>query len=287
MKTFKTNITSIYGDKGKAWLKALPKLVEEISVKWHLSDLQEVGNLSYNYVLSGFQGAQPIILKLAFDGEGLHREADALRTFAGFGAVNVLAEQDGALLLERAIPGTPLKDSFSKGDQRALQIACQVAQKLHHAPMPEKLFPSIHEWHKALDHDPEFIADRTTEDIQAHLTAYLEKARGLRDKLLKKHPSELVLLHGDLHPENILQNGEGWMVIDPKGVIGSPIHEVWAFIMDFETDTQFIVDFFAFDLQEVREWYFVHLMLALCWNIEDGTSLTPFLGLAEKIYPLV
>ena len=76
-------------------------------------------------------------------------------------------------------------------------------------------------------------------------------------------------------------------MIDPKGVIGAPIHEVWAFIMDFETDTQFVADFFAFDYQEVREWYFVHLMLALCWGIEDVTSLNLFLDLAEKVYPLV
>ncbi len=287
MKTFKTNIISIYGDKGKAWLEALPKLVEEISLKWGLTGLQPVYNLSYNYVLSGFRGTQPIILRLGLDKEGLHREAEALRAFIGFGAVSVLAEQECALLLERAIPGASLKDSFSKKDQHALQIACQVTQKLHQAPLPEKSFPHIHEWLKALDHGPEFIAARTIPDVRERIITYLEKARYLRDKLLKKHLFESVLLHGDLHPENILQNGEEWMVIDPKGVIGSPIHEVWAFIIDFETDTQFVADFFAFDVQEVREWYFVHLMLALCWSLEDGTSLNPFLGLAEKVYPLV
>lgn len=73
-------------------------------------------------------------------------------------------------------------------------------------------------------------------------------------------------------------------MIDPKGVIGAPIHEMWAFIRGVETDTQFVADFFAFDLQVVRKWYFVHLMLALCGSMEDGTSLAPFLGLAEKVY---
>jgi hypothetical protein len=32
MKTFKTNIISIYGDKGKTWLETLPSLVEEITM---------------------------------------------------------------------------------------------------------------------------------------------------------------------------------------------------------------------------------------------------------------
>lgn len=260
--------------------------MEEAAVKWKLLDLQPVSNLSYTYVLSGFQGTQPIILKLGLDTEGLHREAMALRAFDGFGAVKVLDEEDGALLLERAVPGISLKNYFSKRDPRALQVACQVTQKLHRALLPKRSFPHIRDWFKALDHNPEFIAARTTGDVRHQIEAYLEKARHLRDKLLE-NSTELVLLHGDLHPENILNNGNDWMVIDPKGIIGAPIHEMWAFIRDFETDTQFVADFFAFDVYQVRAWYFVHLMLAVCWSMEDGTSLNPFLGLAEKVYPLV
>jgi streptomycin 6-kinase len=35
-----------------------------------------------------------------------------------------------------------------------------------------------------------------------------------------------MLLHGDLHHENIRADRErGWVAIDPKGVIGAPAHE--------------------------------------------------------------
>ena len=54
------------------------------------------------------------------------------------------------------------------------------------------------------------------------------------------------------------------MVIDPKGVIGYPINEVWAFIIDIEKDTEFIANYFKFNLQEVRNWYFIQLILAIC-----------------------
>lgn len=286
MDAFKTNIINIYGAKAKTWLAYLPRLVEDMEKKWGLSDLKPVTNLSYNYVLAGFQGSEPIMLKLGLDVAGLHREAEALRALSGFGAVKVLAEQNGALLLERAVPGTSLKVTFPKGDPRSIRIACQVTQILHKAPLPEKVFPSIRDWLKALDHCPEFISKTGESQEVTPLADYLEKARDLRDKLLE-NSLEPVLLHGDLHHENILHNGEDWVVIDPKGVIGSPIHEVWAFIMDFEEDTQFVADFFAFDLQEVRSWYFVHLMLAVCWNIEDRASPNFFLGLAEKVYPFV
>ncbi len=62
MNTFHSNIISIYGEKGQAWLDALPKLVAVISSKMGLHDLKEVTNLTYNYVPSGFQGDDnPII----------------------------------------------------------------------------------------------------------------------------------------------------------------------------------------------------------------------------------
>ena len=67
----------------------------------------------------------------------------------------------------------------------------------------------------------------------------LQKARKIRDQLLKMAMLD-VLLHGDLHHDNILQNGDdearhsfsdgGWLVIDPKGVIGESAYEVAAFI---------------------------------------------------------
>ncbi len=38
------------------------------------------------------------------------------------------------------------------------------------------------------------------------------------------------MLHGDLHHDNILQNGNYWVVIDPKGLIGEPAYEVSSFI---------------------------------------------------------
>ena len=80
--------------------------------KLDLRDLKEVPNLTYNYVLSGFQDGNHIILKLGLDNEGLKQEAFAIKCFAGCGAVKVLAEDEGMLLLERAVPGTSLKDYF-------------------------------------------------------------------------------------------------------------------------------------------------------------------------------
>ena len=107
----------------------------------------------------------------------------------------------------------------------------------------------------------------------------------MRDKLLTSHETQ-ILLHGDLHHDNILKHEEGWLIIDPKGVIGYPINEVWAYVMDMEKDTKFIAEFFNYNLNTVRHWYFVHLILASCWCLEDNLNPDKFLNLAIKAYEL-
>lgn len=78
---FHSNIISIYREKGKVWLNALPQFVTAISSRLNLRALKEVTNLSYNYVLLGFQAGNPIILKLGLDNAGLKREAFVLKYF--------------------------------------------------------------------------------------------------------------------------------------------------------------------------------------------------------------
>ncbi len=275
MSTFHSNIINIYGEKGKAWIDELPQIVSAISSRLDLRDLKEVTNLTYNYVLSGLQGNNPIILKLGLDNEALAREAFALRYFEGCGAVHVLAEDKGMLLLERAVPGASLKNYFPNREQESIEIACGVMQKLHQSNIPvTHNFPHIKDWLAALDKAWP-IPDE-----------YLQKARKLRDQLLQTAKPD-VLLHGDLHHDNILQNGDEWVVIDPKGVIGSPINEIWAFVMDIERDIPFIAHYFNFRTQDVFNWYFVHVILAACWNLEDNIDASLFLRLAEKAYKYI
>jgi streptomycin 6-kinase len=278
MITFHSNIISIYGEKGKAWLNELPQLVSAISSRLVLRNLKEVTNLTYNYVLSGFQGDNPIILKLGLDHEALTREAFALRCFQGCGTVNVRAEDKGMLLLERVMPGISLKSYFPDREQNSIEIACRVMQNLHQANIPTTHnFPHIKDWLTALDKDW---------NIPKH---YLQKARKLRDQLLQTSETD-VLLHGDLHHDNILQNGNGWVVIDPKGVIGERSYEVAAFIRNpipellNHVDAKNIIlnrithfaKIMELPSQRIINWCFVQAVLAWAWTLEDGCDTTYF-----------
>ncbi len=274
MTPFETSIINIYGDQGKEWLFHLPKIVEEVSLKWNLSDFKPVENLSYNYVLSGMQGNQHIILKLGLDIGGLSREVSALKAFAGLRVVKILAEQPGALLLERAMPGISLKSYFPERDDEAIQMACQVMHQLHQAPIPSThTFPHIRDWLEVIDKDWD-IPD-----------LYLKKARLLRNDLLETS-APAVLLHGDLHHDNILQQGKAWVAIDPKGIIGEEAYEVAAFIrnpmpelLDFPNAINIItnrIDQFAkyleLDPTRITQWCFVQSVLAWVWATEDNAD---------------
>lgn len=278
MNTFQSHIINIYREEGKAWLDELPQLVKSLSVRLGLRDLQEVANLTYNYVLSGFQGDNPIILKLDLDSEALKREDFALKYFADCGAVKVLAEYDGMLLLERAMPGTSLKSYFPNKEQKSIEIACRVMKNLNHANIHEyHNFPHIKDWLTVLDKDWNI----------PH--GYLQNARKLREQLLQSSEPD-VLLHGDLHHDNILQNDNNWLVIDPKGVIGEPVYEVAAFIRNpmpellsvqnaveiLQNRITMFSDILNIPQVRIANWCFVQAVLSWVWALEDGCDASYF-----------
>lgn len=276
MSIFENNIISLYRESGKKWLKGLPEQVRQLELHWGLSHLTPLENLTYNYVLSGLQEGIPIILKLSPNASDLGREANALGAFKGFGGVSVLDRQDNALLLQRALPGQPLKGYPFKNGVKNIEVACQVVKKLHQASMPKDgNFPHITDWLSTLDKDWGLPGD------------YLQKARTLKDQLLQRGTELQVLLHGDLHQDNILAHGNDWLVIDPKGVIGFPINEIWACVEEPHYDLEFVSKYFGYRFDDVVNWYYVHAILAACWQVEDNLDPTRFLNLAEAVRPMM
>jgi streptomycin 6-kinase len=288
MSKFQSNIISIYGEKGKICLDRLPELVEQISIRLGLKDLEPVSNLSYNYILFGLQGDSPIIIKLGLDSEALEREAAALKCFAEYGAVKVLAVCEGMLLLERAVPGTSLKSYFSDRSEGAVRIVCNAIKKLHQAKIPEcHNFPHIKDWLSALDRNQD-IPD-----------VYLQKAKKLRDQLLQTTGAD-VLLHGDLHHDNVLQNNRAWVVIDPKGVIGDAAYEVAAFVRNpipdllEQTNTTEIInnnismfsDILNISKARIVDWCFVQAVLSWVWSLEDGCETSNFEQITKVFYTI-
>jgi streptomycin 6-kinase len=185
----------------------------------------------------------------------------------------LLSYGKGYLLEECALPGTSLKLDESLSDFEKLEIICDITKNLYSAPIPiQHSFKSVNQWLSAFEKD----FDIEKKDIQT--------ARQLKEKQLNKNSEGDVLLHGDLHKNNIIKNNDMWKVIDPKGVIGPPIFESFCFIEDIERDIPYVSSFFGYEKQDVIEWFFIRCVLSVCWNREDGIDSSFFMMLVEKSY---
>lgn len=270
MNKIDQTIIAIYGKMGEEWLHHLPSYIDRLKVIWNLKDLHPMQELSYNYVFSGYRDSIPVILKVTLETKNLNQEKQALSLFQDYGAVPILESHSNALLLQKAEPGISLKSRPVK--EESILIACKAIEKLQQTPYPkEKLFPDIEEW--LADLDKEWNIPKK----------HLETTRNLKNRLLRRNKSEKILLHGDLHRGNILSHETDWLIIDPKGVVGFPINEVWACVEDIPHDLPFIADYFHYSFQNVVQWYYVHLILAACWQVKDQGNPSLYLKLADKV----
>lgn len=272
MNQFKENITSIYGADGQQWLNELPTIISEVAKQYHLTELVPVSNMSFNYVASGYLDARPIILKLGLNCKALTKEAHCLRAFANHAAAEVLANNKNMIIMERSVPGSTLKEYFPVKDIEATTIFCSVLNELHSANVPDKHdFYHVKDLLKTLDNKLD-IPD-----------SILSKSKTLRDNLLGSTDKE-VLLHGDLHHDNILKHGDEWLVIDPKGFIGDPAFEPAAYLCNpipellHEDNAKQIVSdrikLCAEKLeileQRIKDWLYVKSVLCWAWCLEDN-----------------
>ena len=272
----------MYNDEGKEWLNSLPEIIAKIATEHSLSGLTPVNNMTFNYVASGYQNDKPIILKIGMNSKALTKEATCLKAFAKHATAEVIANDHNMIIMQRAVPGSTLKDYFPDNDIDATKILCESIKELHKASIPESHnFYHLSELFKTLDQKL---------DIPDEI---LSKAKHLRDKLLSTTTEE-VLLHGDLHHDNILKNGDrpvdrslgvgGWLVIDPKGFIGDPAFEPAAYLCNpipellQENQPREIIENrinicsaeLGIDSQRIADWLYAKSVLCWAWSLEDN-----------------
>jgi len=109
-----------------------------------------------------------------------------------------------------------------------------------------------------------------------------------------------VLMHGDFHHFNILSSERGWLVIDPKGVIGPAGYEVGPFLINpwgdlvsgnnYRGMTKRRIDILherlGFERERIREWGLAHAVLSAWWSIEGNEDWHYSADFAEMIADL-
>lgn len=293
MKTLEKNAINVWGSHGQSWFNRLPEIIFELSKHWNLSHIVPVDNMTYNYVAKAIQADQlPVVLKISCDRELIQDEYRALNHFKSHGAIKVLdIHADlNALLLEQAIPGNLLKEYYSEDIQNTIQIYGDVVKTLAGQSKSSDQYKHVEGWCRAIDRI----------DDQRISTNYIKKAKELRDFLFSTKEREY-LCHGDLHLENIIQNGNQWLSIDPKGIIGEMAFEAAAFDLIDESEwskpqllkdkiiyrSQLLAATLDLDHDRLLSWIFLRAMMSAQWFIEDQGDPEKVLNVVSLIYPLL
>ncbi len=272
---------SLRGEAGLAWLNRLPALTEEISHRWSLQVGGPFPNLSYNWVAPALrQNGVPAVLKLSFPGDKeFLTEAAALTSFGGRGICRLL-ELDptlGAMLLERLQPGRPL--TAVEDDEEATALAANVMKNLRRPVPPDHGFPTVSGWARGFER----LRSRFDGGTGPMPEGLVVEAETLFAELLASE-GEGLLLHGDLHHENILSAGGGsWLAIDPKGVVGEAAYEAAALLHNpvealdtpdprklLERRLVVLSAELGLDRARIRAYGLAQAVLAAYWSLEDG-----------------
>ncbi|WP_171681561.1 aminoglycoside phosphotransferase family protein [Paenibacillus planticolens] len=278
--TFIKRMQELHGEQGVAWSEALPRLIDECANRFNFNPQDPFPNLSYNFVLRATRSdGKRVVLKSSFMKGELSREVSVLRAFEGRGVIHVLdADEDwGVVLLEGAEPGMPL--STIEKDALATDIFCQVFRRLHLSPPTGSLYPSMKQHFAAIER----YRDRFTDmNVDGPLPpSWVENAEECLEYLIAT-TSENFLLHGDLHHDNILRQGEEkWAVIDPKGIVGDIHFDTIQYLLNYENrggDCELVLrdriaimaDRLGLDPRRIAMWGVARGVLEACWTIEDG-----------------
>lgn len=280
---FVENVIQAFGEVGRRYLADLPALLDEAAHRWDLT-LDEPFLLSYNYACAvTLADGAPAVLKIGVPNAELTSEIAALRLYDGEGACRLYAAdaERGMLLEERLLPGTMLHLA-GLDDESQTVIAAEVMQRIWRPAPPEAPLLTLRGWFDELGGlRPRF--DGGTGPFPPRL---VEAVEGLLPDLWADS-SPAVVLHGDCHHYNILQSGRGWLVIDPKGVIGPAEYEPAALMLnpwgDFAARPEapavsrrrleILAERLRLDCRKLWGWAVCHSLLSAWWDLnEDDTG---------------
>jgi streptomycin 6-kinase len=278
-------VERVFGDAGREWLPRLPEMIGECRARWGLEPGTIAPNARFNYVeLTVTRRGNPVVLKIGVPHPELFTEMEALRLYRGRRAVDLIDADTtlGAILTRRLEPATML---WQLGDnEQETRIAAEIMRELP-LPVPDAHhLPTFESWVERA-----FRFTRTEWDPEVRMPRdLLDRAEEALREIQRGSPGDVVL-HGDLHHENMLLDAtKGWTAIDPKGVIGPHCLEVGRFLQNQLPPgppvrrKEVVIERLAIlaeALESPRETLaasgLVDCVLSHCWTLEEANGVEP------------
>ena len=274
--------------------------------RWSLTDVKPVYEHSTKAVYTAVSALYgPVILKIDLNHAQLASEHRMLSAMQGKHCCQVydFDEEQGLLLEERILPGNVLRELENL--EKRIDAFCQVFAELHSYDTasdshdtdhglskvaadgaitpdnPESNTPSPHPTY--LDWLTRIRAFSENHPIDARLRHMTQQAYDCCSCLFEKYP-ERVLLHGDLHHDNMLLRADGsYAMIDPKGVIGPAILDLPRFLLNelypnmpaepishMEKAIRLISEKCGYPVEDVQKAFFMETVLANMWSVQDN-----------------
>ncbi|AQA06617.1 aminoglycoside resistance protein [Mycobacterium sp. MS1601] len=266
------------GPQWERWVDELPGLLDREMDRWNLTpDGQPMhGWASLVLPVRSDDGASAV-LKMGFPDPETQHEHLALRRWAGDGAVRLLSADPHhrALLLERL----HRRDLNELWDIEACEIAVGLYRRLH--------VPALPQLARLSDAIRKYSADLDTLPRSAPLPRRLvEQAQSLSRDLIEDPSTTGVLIHTDLHYDNVLAaDREPWLAIDPIPLNGDPHYEVapllWNRWDELAGDVRdgvrrrfyAVVEAAGFDEDRARAWVVIRMVHNAMWALTDTGPL--------------
>ncbi len=298
---FAERTRALHGARGQVWLDGLPAVLSAAMTRWDLRPGTTMSPLTFHFVMTAQRQRDglPVVLKACSPTGEFLEEATALRIADGAGMARLLASDDAheVLLLERLEPGTMLRELALTDDDAATRAAAMVMQALWQPVPAQHPFPTTAQWSQGLERLRTRYAGGTG-PIPHELVAEAERLYAW----LSLSAAPPVVLHGDLHHDNILAARRApWLAIDPKGLIGEPAYETGALLRNplpellrdphpariLDRRIAILSETLAIDRARLIGWGIYQAVLSAWWSIEDfGEVSAEDLAIAEVLRSL-
>ncbi|WP_046471315.1 aminoglycoside phosphotransferase family protein [Allosalinactinospora lopnorensis] len=223
-----------FGSGAESWLAELPALVEELATEWKLSIEGPAPHGRTSVVLhcqriDGSAG----ILKVSPEPWLSVEEARVLRLWEGSGRVPEVWDVDperGAVLLEAIGTGRTVALS---GTVPPMEAVGTLIADLHSVAVPPEARRELHPLSSRINFLFGHFENRRSSGPAADLVpaSFLHHGHAYA-RALAQGEEDVVLLHADLHPGNVVDGGpeRGLVAVDPRACLGDAAAEAidWA-----------------------------------------------------------